>query len=42
MAAAARQGLQKFGWDQVIADHVAVYAEAMAHYRAPQPVRVSA
>jgi glycosyltransferase involved in cell wall biosynthesis len=42
MALAARQGLQKFGWDQVIADHVAVYADAMAHYHTPQPVRVSA
>jgi glycosyltransferase involved in cell wall biosynthesis len=42
MAAAAKQGLQKFGWDQVVADHVAVYSDAMAHYRAPQPVRVSA
>jgi glycosyltransferase involved in cell wall biosynthesis len=42
MAAAARQGLQKFGWEQVVADHVAVYSDAMAHYHAPQRERVSA
>ena len=42
MAAAARQGLQKFGWDQVIVDHVAVYDQAMAHYREPPSMRASA
>lgn len=42
MAAAARQGLQKFGWDQVVADHVAIYAQAMAHYREPLTMRASA
>jgi glycosyltransferase involved in cell wall biosynthesis len=42
MAAAARQGLQKFGWDQVVADHVAIYDQAMAHYRESRPMRASA
>jgi glycosyltransferase involved in cell wall biosynthesis len=42
MAAAARQGLQKFGWDQVVADHLAVYSRAMSRYQAPEPARVSA
>ena len=42
MAAAARQGLQKFGWDQVIADHVTIYAQAISHYGEPPQARASA
>jgi glycosyltransferase involved in cell wall biosynthesis len=40
MAAASRRGLERFGWDQVVADHTAIYAQLAPSVA--RPLRVSA